>query len=514
MTPLTEQQSLLVNAVRQPVAAFTVVETDTRYRAQSLINELLPLIGDRPHSVLELAPEAGADALMDDARYATLGWPAEIGVLFLVEVEKKAAEPIENQFWRQMNNLREGLSALNCHIIFFLLPGGYRKFLLLADHLADWTPLKLHIMDDRDRHDRKDADSRSMNLVFDGNADSHTARQRLATLEKQLIRSLQKGMETSALIRRYYLPMFQDAVSINDIHRAGSLRDKIKEADIPTPDLPQWCMLNFQLEHQSHRLSEAESWAWKLKDLGKKKGNDSWKAISYHQLGMITQERGDFDSAEVWYQKSLAITEKQDNEHGAASTYHQLGRIAEERRHFDSAEAWYRKSLSIKEKQGNEHGAAITYHQLGMIAQERRDFNSAETWYRKSLAIEEKQGNEHGAAITYHQLGMIAQEQRDFDNAEAWYRKSLAIEEKQGNEHMAASTYGQVGIISGLGGHYEESGNWLIKSITSYIRCHDEDRAAISTRNFLRTYKKASSDIQRRLKIKWSESGLGAFPED
>ncbi len=292
-----------------------------------------------------------------------------------------------------MNNLREGLAALDCHIIFFLPPGSYRKFLQLADHLADWTPLKLHIMEDADGHDRMDARAHSIRSVSEGSAAAHSATKLLADLEAQLVRALQNGVETSALIRRYYLPMFQAAVSINDIHRANSLRHKIIDMDVSEPDRPQWYELNFNLDLMAYRLPEAENWALKLKEWGENKNNHSGKAVAYHQLGRI--------------------------------------------------------------------------------AQERRDFDSAETWYRKSLAIKEKQGNEHGAA----------------------------------------GTYGQMGVLSGIQENYDESGNWFIRSIANYMRFHDEDRTATSIKIFLVTFKNASPDIQDKLRIKWRESGIGAFPE-
>jgi tetratricopeptide (TPR) repeat protein len=148
-------------------------------------------------------------------------------------------------------------------------------------------------------------------------------------------------------------------------------------------------------------------------------GAEALCASSWHNLGMIAQERREFDEAEAWYRKSLALEEKLKDEYGQASTLHQLGMIAEERRDFDEAEEWYRKSLALEEKLKNEYGQASTLHQLGMIAEERRDFDEAEEWYRKSLAIKEKLKDEYGQASTLHQLGRIAQERRDFDEAES-----------------------------------------------------------------------------------------------
>lgn len=54
-------------------------------------------------------------------------------------------------------------------------------------------------------------------------------------------------------------------------------------------------------------------------------------AVSYHQLGMVAQLRGELDEAEQWYRKSLAIREQLNNQPGMASSYHQLGTAAQDR---------------------------------------------------------------------------------------------------------------------------------------------------------------------------------------
>jgi len=46
-----------------------------------------------------------------------------------------------------------------------------------------------------------------------------------------------------------------------------------------------------------------------------------------------------------------------------SSTYHQLGIVAQEKREFTAAEQWFRKSLAICEKLNDEHGAGLAYHQ-------------------------------------------------------------------------------------------------------------------------------------------------------
>jgi hypothetical protein len=52
-------------------------------------------------------------------------------------------------------------------------------------------------------------------------------------------------------------------------------------------------------------------------------------AVTYHQLGYITRDRGDLTTAEGWYRKSLTINEKVGNRPGMARNYGQLGVLAE-----------------------------------------------------------------------------------------------------------------------------------------------------------------------------------------
>jgi len=207
-------------------------------------------------------------------------------------------------------------------------------------------------------------------------------------------------------------------------------------------------------------------------------GNEAGVAVTYHQLGSVSEERRDFDAAEDWYKKSLAIELELGNEHGAAQTYHQLGIVAQLRRDFVVAENWYKQALEILLRLGDEHGAAQTYHQLGMVAQERRDFVAAEDWYKQSLKIKLRLDGEYGAAQTYHQLGRVAQERGAFDAAESWYRQSLEIELRLGNEYGAATTYHQLGVTAQERGAFDAAESWYKQSLEIELRLGDEHGAA------------------------------------
>ena len=206
--------------------------------------------------------------------------------------------------------------------------------------------------------------------------------------------------------------------------------------------------------------------------------NEPKIAVAYHQLGMIAQERQQFDRAEQWYRKALEIYERLGLERDAADDYHQLGMIAQERRQFDRAEEWYRKALEIFERPGLERDAASAYHQLGNVCCLRQQFDRAEQWYRKALEIYERLGLERDAVDEYHQLGIIAQERRQFDRAEEWYKKALEIYERLGLERDIADEYHQLGNVCYLRQQFDRAEEWYKKALEIFERLGLERDAA------------------------------------
>ncbi|MFF4017900.1 tetratricopeptide repeat protein, partial [Streptomyces sp. NPDC001843] len=110
----------------------------------------------------------------------------------------------------------------------------------------------------------------------------------------------------------------------------------------------------------------------------------------------------------------------------------QLGMIAQERGDYQQAEERYRASLTIAEDLGDRSGIASTYHQLGMIAQERGDYQQAEERYRASLTIAEDLGDRAGIATSYGQLGVLRTRQQRPADGVRYTLQALALELESG----------------------------------------------------------------------------------
>ncbi|MEV2233437.1 tetratricopeptide repeat protein, partial [Streptomyces phaeochromogenes] len=101
---------------------------------------------------------------------------------------------------------------------------------------------------------------------------------------------------------------------------------------------------------------------------------------------------------------------------GMARTYHQLGIVAQERGQLDEAETLYRQSLTIKEDLGNRPIMASTYGQLGLLAKTQQQPEEALMWMVQCVALFEQfphpssgPGPTHLKRLT-HSLGIGALE--------------------------------------------------------------------------------------------------------
>ena len=508
-----QQLTALKRSVREPLAALTAVEVDTQTRAADLIHLLRNEIGDRPVAEIKIQGSKSAGELHEECKKAVQGWAPDSGVLFLVD--SGGMRQIEaREFWVEMNALRESWAYLQCHIVFFLLPVNYRRLLQIADHLADWVPLKFHFtgppFNFADYHGESSRDFFSSDLL---DLSPRAAHQLISALEPELATALQKGEKKTILTHRYYFPLFKAALALGQIQRARSLKSHIMESEIRQSDLPEWWDLNFKLNLFLSNTNALKENAEKLKIWAEKHHNLKWMARSYHNLGIAFQEKNSLTIARKWYQDSLKICEEIDYRYGIASIYHNLGILARKQSKFEEAGNWVKKSLEISKSIGNKTGETSNYFLLGRIAEQEGDFSEAKRWYRKAMHLNEDQGDQDGLAITYHQFGRIAEVEGYYENAENYFRKAIVIAEKLHNELLAANAYLQLGKVNGKTGNLEEAGKWIIKALSIYHNLEEQVPYKTALKNYTELIEKGGPGTQTKLRRLWKNSGLPPLPQ-
>jgi tetratricopeptide (TPR) repeat protein len=75
-------------------------------------------------------------------------------------------------------------------------------------------------------------------------------------------------------------------------------------------------------------------------------------ATSYHQLGMLAQDRGDLDEAERLYRQSLTINQRLGNQAGMATSWSQLANLCLDRGEPETAVGLHVRALAIRLRLG------------------------------------------------------------------------------------------------------------------------------------------------------------------
>ena len=203
-------------------------------------------------------------------------------------------------------------------------------------------------------------------------------------------------------------------------------------------------------------------------------------ASTLHQMGMIEQDQGRYDTALDYYKQSLAIKEELGNRSGIAKTLHQMGVIEQDQGRYDTALDYYKQSLAIKEELGNRSGIAYTLHQMGTIEQAQGRYDTALDYYQQSLAIKKELGDRSGIAVTLHQMGKIEQEQSRYDTALDYYKQSLTISEELGDRSGIAGTLHNLGIIEQAQGRYDTALDYYKQSLAISEELGNRSGIAIS----------------------------------
>jgi tetratricopeptide (TPR) repeat protein len=131
-----------------------------------------------------------------------------------------------------------------------------------------------------------------------------------------------------------------------------------------------------------------------------------WMALLGHRQEMAYYRR-DFDTQETILHRLKDHYEHAGDDRNLAVALHQLGVIAQERRQWEEAERWYRQSLAIKERLGDEHGQAITLHQLGSIAEERGNVADAVQFYERAETLFSRLNDPYSLGIVRRSLQRV-----------------------------------------------------------------------------------------------------------
>jgi len=200
------------------------------------------------------------------------------------------------------------------------------------------------------------------------------------------------------------------------------------------------------LEHTSAVLLDVAEAMYERAIRGKEKAFMPGKMSelhTFHNLGNLYADQGQFKNAEAMYQRALRSKEKAlGPEHILTlHTVHNLGHLYQTHGWLDNAEAMNNRALEGYERAlGLDHKLTLnTVNNLGLLYTNRRRLEDAEVMYERALRGKEKAlGPEHMSTLyTINNLGNLYANQGRLAEAEAMYEQAIqGYEEALGPEQV------------------------------------------------------------------------------
>ncbi|CAF4477491.1 unnamed protein product [Rotaria sp. Silwood2] len=176
-------------------------------------------------------------------------------------------------------------------------------------------------------------------------------------------------------------------------------------------------------------------------------------------LGNVLRKMGKFDLAEKYYRRLLS--ELPSNYPSFSRLYHNLGMVADDKGDYDTSLEWYQKSLEIlvRTRPSDHVGIGITHNSIGIVHGNKGDRSRALESYNRAVSLfkQAHDDNHPDMAMFYNNIGIIYQEEKKYLEALDFYEKSLAIKKK----HLPAqhpdlgTSYNNIGIVHDCLGHYD-----------------------------------------------------------
>nr|MBA2313000.1 tetratricopeptide repeat protein [Actinomycetota bacterium] len=191
----------------------------------------------------------------------------------------------------------------------------------------------------------------------------------------------------------------------------------------------------------------SEGYTWLMKASVAAPDGSLVKTKILRGLTAILQMQGDNKGAERLAHEGLALSRSLHDEEGTISFLVTLGMVAEERRDYDRAEASFQEAVEVGQRSGAEAGLAKLVNNLGSIALARNELERAEQLFNESLETQMQLGDDETRALTLLNLGLVALKRGSPQAARPLIIESLARSSSLGHKEFIVSNLESLAAI-------------------------------------------------------------------
>jgi putative nucleotidyltransferase with HDIG domain len=194
------------------------------------------------------------------------------------------------------------------------------------------------------------------------------------------------------------------------------------------------------------------------------------QARVHQNLGILANIQGDVEEALARYQRSLAAYRDCGDEHGCAITYHNLGMVSADRGLFAAADTYFRESRVLAERTGDAYLQGLCLVNRAEMDVTRQRFENARQDAEASLAIFERLGARGPKADAYRVIGTVYRETGRPALAESRLRAAIDLAGTTGSVLSEAEAARELALLYQTMGRNQEALSFLNRAYRLFRR--------------------------------------------
>lgn len=174
-------------------------------------------------------------------------------------------------------------------------------------------------------------------------------------------------------------------------------------------------------------------------------------------LGVLANVRGDLEDALMHYQHSLEAYREAGHDQGCARAYHNLGMISADRGMWADADGYFQESRIVAERLGDLHLQALCLLNHSEVYVARQQFEDAKASAERALAIFEQLGSQLDKPDVYRVIGTVYRETGKLALGESRLRAAIELATTTGSVLSQAESSRELALLYQMMGRNQEA---------------------------------------------------------
>lgn len=174
-------------------------------------------------------------------------------------------------------------------------------------------------------------------------------------------------------------------------------------------------------------------------------------------LGILANIQGHLDEALAQYQQSLQAYREAGDRHGCAIAYHNLGMVSADRGLLDEAGYYFHRSRTLAEREGDAYLQGLALVSQAEVDVARQRYENARQQAEEALVLFDSLGTPGAKADPYRVLGMVFRETGRPALAESRFRSACELAVSSGSVLSEAETSRELALLYQSQGRNQEA---------------------------------------------------------